>query len=169
MSHISRLPTPDSRLPSPIVRPARHADLAQITEIERKSFTDAWPSAAFGALIGDQRVNFTVACVNGGAVLGYVVAMFAADECEISNLAVMAERRGQGIGAALLDAVVRDAVSRHTTSIYLEVRESNRAARMLYASRGFVEVNRRRHYYRQPEEDALVLCLALPSATDGCG
>jgi ribosomal-protein-alanine N-acetyltransferase len=50
-------------------------------------------------------------------------------------------------------------------SLYLEVRDSNMAARALYASRGFVEIGRRRDYYRRPREDALVLRLSIPESS----
>ena len=85
------------------------------------------------------------------------MAVFAADEAEIANLAVADDERGQGVGAALLDAVLQAAEARGSASIYLEVRESNSVARRLYGSRGFSAVGRRRGYYRRPSEDALIL------------
>src|SRR5207253_2646093 len=103
-------------------------------------------------------------CVREGAgapPLGYVVAWFAADEGEIANLAVDPPARGRGLGAALLDAALAEASGRGVTAVYLEVRESNATARRLYASRGFVEVGRRRGYYRKPPEDAIVLRCAV--------
>jgi ribosomal-protein-alanine N-acetyltransferase len=95
-------------------------------------------------------------------IAGYVVAWFVMDEGEIANLAVAAELRRRHIGATLLDAAIHAARSRHVSSVYLEVRDSNVAARALYASRGFVEIARRKRYYRKPVEDALVLRLVLP-------
>jgi ribosomal-protein-alanine N-acetyltransferase len=65
--------------------------------------------------------------------------------------------RGQGVGGRLLDATIGELERRGATSTFLEVRESNAAARALYASRGFDSVGRRRNYYRRPVEDALVL------------
>jgi ribosomal-protein-alanine N-acetyltransferase len=79
------------------------------------------------------------------------------DEGELANLAVAASDRGQGVGAALLDAMLDDASARGTLQVYLEVRESNAAARRLYASKGFEEIGRRKQYYRSPTEDALIL------------
>jgi len=61
----------------------------------------------------------------------------------------------------LIDAAIAEAESRGAESMFLEVRESNRAARALYASRGFEEISRRRGYYRTPVEDALVLRRAM--------
>ena len=90
-----------------------------------------------------------------------MVAWFAADEGEVANLAVTPRLRQRGFGLALLDSVLAEAAERGTTSLFLEVRESNAAARKLYASRNFEEVGRRKRYYRSPEEDALILRCTL--------
>jgi ribosomal-protein-alanine N-acetyltransferase len=89
--------------------------------------------------------------------LGYVVAWFAAGQGEIANLAVDPDVRGRGLGSALLDAALEEARRQHTEEVFLEVRDSNARARQLYESRGFVEVGRRRKYYRRPVEDAVIL------------
>lgn len=151
-------------LPRVALRPAAASDVDAVVEIERASFSDPWSQRSFEALLRDARVIFTVAALQDGTVAGYVVAWFVADEGEIANLAVAPAARRRSVGATLLDATIRLARSRHVTSLYLEVRDSNVAARALYASRGFVEVGRRRRYYRRPEEDALVLRLVLPEA-----
>jgi ribosomal-protein-alanine N-acetyltransferase len=145
------------------VRPATATDVDEVVAIERAAFSDPWSRSAFAGLLGDNRVLFAVAELPDGAIAGYVVAWFVADEGEIANLAVTAEARRRRLGAALLDEAIRAARERDVTSIYLEVRDSNAAARALYASRGFVEVGRRRRYYRKPVEDALVLRLVLPA------
>ena len=150
-------------VPHVAVRPATTADLDRIAAIEQASFSDPWSRRAFQGLLGDRRVFFAVACLPTGAVAGYVAAWFIADEGEIANLAVGPQFRGKHLGSFLLDAAVSAARTRGVSSIYLEVRDSNERARALYTSRGFVVVGRRRHYYRRPTEDALVLRLALPA------
>jgi ribosomal-protein-alanine N-acetyltransferase len=85
------------------------------------------------------------------------VARFAADEGEIANLAVREPTRRRGIGSMLLAGALKEGRRRGANNMYLEVRESNEAARQLYASRGFEEIGRRKRYYRHPEEDAVVL------------
>lgn len=107
--------------------------------------SDAGPVPADGALH------------HAPGLIGYVVAWCVVDEAEIANIAVAPEARGLGVGAALLDAAVGDARTLGATTMFLEVREGNSAARRLYASRGFTEIGRRRGYYRKPLEDALVL------------
>ena len=94
-------------------------------------------------------------------VAGYVVVLTVLDESEILNIAVAPAERGKAIGAMLLDAAIGMVEQAGAAQTFLEVRESNVAARGLYASRGFVEMARRRGYYRNPVEDALVLRRAV--------
>jgi [ribosomal protein S18]-alanine N-acetyltransferase len=102
---------------------------------------------------------FFVAEAEGEALGGYVVALDAADEGEILNLAVAPDGRRHGLGRALVEHVVEALKARGVAQIYLEVRESNAPARGLYAAEGFKEVGRRKQYYRRPVEDAIVLRL----------
>lgn len=92
-------------------------------------------------------------------VVGYTVALEAADEGEILNLAVAEDGRRRGLGRALVEAIVSALAEHGVRQVYLEVRESNAAARALYAGFGFNEVGRRKAYYRRPVEDAMVLRL----------
>jgi ribosomal-protein-alanine N-acetyltransferase len=92
-----------------------------------------------------------------GKVGGYVVALDAADEGEILNLAVAPGSRRTGLGRALVEAILGVLKDRAVGQVYLEVRESNAPARSLYAAQGFREVGRRKGYYRRPVEDAIVL------------
>ena len=121
--------TPTSGLTDVVLRQATAADLPEVAALERVCYGDPWPASAFASLPDNARVFFAVA----------------------------PDMRGRGIGRALLDAMLRDAESRGTAQLYLEVRESNQAARQLYATRGFEEVGRRKRYYRSPTEDALIL------------
>jgi [ribosomal protein S18]-alanine N-acetyltransferase len=146
-----------------VLRPAREEDIEAVLAIEHASFGDPWNRSAFADLIDDRRVAFLIAD-SAGAVRGYVVAWFVLDEGEIGNLAVARDARRRGIGALLLDGAIAAVRESDVDTLYLEVRDSNAAARALYASRGFVEVGRRREYYRKPKEDALVLRLDLAPA-----
>jgi ribosomal-protein-alanine N-acetyltransferase len=132
------------------------ADIDAIHAIERASFSDPWTREAFASLARRGDVSFRVAEIDR-AVAGYLVAWFVVDEGEVANVAVAPGARGRGVGGALLDELLAMGVGRGVTAVYLEVRESNGAARALYAARGFEIVGRRRGYYRRPVEDALVL------------
>lgn len=150
------------------LRPATTGDVDAIARIESLAFSDPWSRASFASLLGHAHVVFLVgehrtapAFVDGagarGEVGGYVVGWTAGDEAEIANIAVAPSLRARGFGGRLLDGALRELETRGAASTFLEVRESNAAARALYAARGFAEVGRRRGYYRRPVEDALVL------------
>jgi [ribosomal protein S18]-alanine N-acetyltransferase len=141
------------------LRRADAGDLDSVVAIERASFSDPpWSRDSFIALVDSPRAYFTVACESpAGVVIGYVVAWFVADEAEIANLAVAPDRRARGVGSRLLDAALAEARLAGARVVHLEVRDSNVPARALYGSRGFSAVGRRRRYYRDPVEDALLL------------
>jgi ribosomal-protein-alanine N-acetyltransferase len=146
------------------VRLAEARDLPSILAIERASFSDPWTEDAFESAFALQRMRLFVAeespeeARGGAAVLvGYVVALLLGVEAEIADLAVAPRARRRGIARRLLERTLADLSSRGVEMVFLEVRESNSAARTLYESRGFVSVGRRRGYYRHPAEDALIL------------
>src|SRR5947209_197660 len=95
---------------------------------------------------------------------GMVLARVAADEAEILTLAVLPDRRRRGLARALLERTMQAAARRGAGAMFLEVAEANRAARALYEGAGFVEVGRRRGYYRGGG-DALVLRAVIPSGS----
>lgn len=88
---------------------------------------------------------------------GYVVGLSGADEGEILNLSVASRSRRQGLGRALIEAMLAELRTLGARTVYLEVRESNAPARALYQALGFQEIGRRRGYYRAPTEDAVLL------------
>lgn len=92
----------------------------------------------------------------GGGLLGFLVALTAGAEWELENLAVIQEQRRRGLGRRLLRAFVAQARKVGAERIFLEVRESNEAARKLYESAGFQAAGRRPGYYSDPAEAALV-------------
>jgi ribosomal-protein-alanine N-acetyltransferase len=140
------------------IRAASEDDLDVIVALERASFSDPWSRTAFEALVDRDDILFAVVtAARPERICGYVVAWVVVDEAEIANLAIAPSLRGRGVGGRLLDATIDQLERRGARSIYLEVREGNVAARALYASRRFMEVGRRRRYYRRPVEDALVL------------
>jgi ribosomal-protein-alanine N-acetyltransferase len=140
---------------------ALRGDLPAIAELEREAFADPWSLESFEAVLAAPAALFVVARSAGDQLAGYVVAWFAADEGEIANLAVRGPTRRRGIGSMLLAGALAEGKRRGARNMYLEVRESNEAARRLYASRGFEEFGRRKRYYRHPVEDAVVLRLEM--------
>jgi ribosomal-protein-alanine N-acetyltransferase len=137
-------------------------DLDAVTAIERASFADPWSAAEFASMLEAGHTIFLVAEVGEKrGIVGYVIAMAVLDQAEILNVAVTPEVRGAGLGGAMLDAALLEVEKRGAESVFLEVRVSNTAARALYTSRGFVEMSRRKNYYRTPVEDALVMQRAV--------
>ena len=150
------------------IRSGVEADISAMVAIERASFSDPWTAAAIASTLRSDQMRVLVAEERGGGAaevggdgagrpLGYVVAMVAGPEAEIADLAVSPDARRRGIGRALIDRLLADLEAEGVTAVFLEVRESNRAARALYESRAFHGVGRRRGYYRLPLEDALLL------------
>jgi len=129
--------------------------------IEQASFSDPWSLRDFRECVASDIVFLVAAAPEG--VAGYVIAQDAADEGEILNLAVASARLRGGIGRALVEQVLAALAERGARQVFLEVRESNGAARALYASLRFEEVGRRSSYYRRPVEDAIVLRAAIPA------
>ena len=137
-------------------------DLDGVVALERESFGDPWRRESFLAEIrGAPRVRWPLVAIGPDGLAGYVIAWFVADEAQVANLAVSPGLRGRGLGRLLLRAVLAEAHERDCRSVHLEVRPSNAIARALYESTGFREVGRRRHYYADTGEDALVMRLDL--------
>jgi [ribosomal protein S18]-alanine N-acetyltransferase len=146
------------------IRRCAAADIERVAAIERLSFSDPWSFETFSAALALRHFRFLVAedrAPTPGdaepAVVGYVVAMVMADEGEIADVAVAPNARRRGAARMLIERAAADLMREGVQSLYLEVRESNVAARALYDSMGFVQVGRRRGYYQQPSEDALLL------------
>jgi len=132
----------------PVIRRAEAGDLEAVAAIQSAS-----PQASHWLVSDYLQYEFTVA-VSGGAVAGFLVwRPLAEDECEVLNLAVAPEFRRQGIARELLTPLL----NLRDTEVFLEVRESNLAARMFYKSMGFQEVSFRHLYYESPAESAIVM------------
>ena len=108
---------------------------------------------------GEQR-NILIA-ESAEGLIGFGVVGIAADQAEIESLAVSPAARRQGIGRSLCEALMRWARMRGASRALLEVRMSNHTARALYESLGFCEVAVRRGYYREPDEDGLMMARTL--------
>jgi len=95
-------------------------------------------------------------------IVAALAARAAADEVEVLNLGVTPSWRRRGVGRSLMDTALAAAGQAGARQVFLEVRESNQGARAFYAALGFAETGRRRGYYHDPAEDALVLSRPVP-------
>jgi ribosomal-protein-alanine N-acetyltransferase len=145
-------------------------DLEAVLEIERASFVTPWSRRAFlHELERNPVAEAWVARAGGGepdagGVVGYVCLWIVADEVHVTNLAVHPAHRGQGIGSRLLVTALVRHRARGARRALLEVRPSNVEALRLYRALGFREVGRRRRYYVDTGEDALLLEATLDAA-----
>jgi len=94
-------------------------------------------------------------------VQGFVVARVVGEEWEIENIAIAGPARRRGLGTRLLGELLDLARAKGAASVFLEVRESNRAARALYEKWSFLESGHRQRYYKEPEEDAILYRLGF--------
>jgi [ribosomal protein S18]-alanine N-acetyltransferase len=131
-------------------------DVPAVVAIERASYTMPWSEATFRGLLRRRDADMVTADA-GGAVIGYAAFWCVLDQGELGNVAVSADWRGHGLGARLVEEIIRRAARRGVFEVFLEVRPSNTVARKLYERLGFRPVGRRRRYYQAPIEDAIVL------------
>jgi len=137
-------------------------DLEQVLAIERASFSMPWSRNLFLAEFRNPDVSLMLAARSpaaGGRVIGYIVCWIVADELHILDLATEFPCRRQGIARRLVLAAVKAGNDRRVQRAFLEVRESNRAALMLYEGLGFVRSLVREGYYDLPVENAVVMSL----------
>lgn len=139
-----------------LIRKMRGADLPRVMEIELATFTMPWSEATFRGLLRRTDSDLYVADVRG-AVAGYAVFWSVTDQGELGNVAVAAEYRGRGLGRKLVETVLERAAERGIREMFLEVRRSNEGAQNLYRTFGFFEVGKRKNYYLEPVEDALIM------------
>jgi len=130
--------------------------LEEVLAIEKSSFSTPWSYYAFAYEIKNDFAYYLVA-LSAGKVIGYGGMWLILDEAHITNLAVYRNYRRSGVGRAIMQEFIRHAVHSGITRLTLEVRPSNQAARHLYATLGFKEKGRRRGYYLDTNEDAIIM------------
>lgn len=131
-------------------------DLDQVAAIEAAAVTPPWTKEGFFSFLMRKESLFVVV-EEKGTILGYAGMLWCLDEGDITNVVVRPERQREGIGAFLLDGLIRVAEDFGITLIHLDVRESNGVARRLYERAGFVEDGYRKEYYEQPKEAAVLM------------
>ena len=136
--------------------PMDRSHLPAVAALERLCFTAPWTEAMLEEELYNDTASFIVAQRADGEVLGYAGLHVVLDEGYIDNVAVRPEYRRQGVGDRLLDVFCRFGQA-HLAFLTLEVRPSNAAAVALYEKHGFTEAGRRKDYYTDPAEDALLL------------
>jgi [ribosomal protein S18]-alanine N-acetyltransferase len=153
------------------IEPMTAHDLLEVVEIEEACRLSLWGwDSYYAELLRPEAIMIVARCadahqLNGHALYGFLSARVSAQELHINNIGVHEAARRRGVGNALMRTAVAAAVRQGARTAILEVRAGNVAAQSLYRRYGFEVVGRRRHYYREPPEDALLMSASLKSPT----
>ena len=130
--------------------------VAQVAALEKICFSDPWSEKSVASEL-DNKLAFWMVATEGKTVAGYIGSQTVLDETDMMNVAVHPDFRRQGIAEALVNELVENLKKMGSHCLTLEVRASNAPAIALYEKLGFREIGRRKNYYRNPREDALIL------------
>jgi len=143
-------------------RLATSLDLERIAELGRQATSGPrWSDAQYRSMVGDAS-RIVLVAKQAEEICGFSVIHLIGDQAELENIVIADEARGKGQGTALLRAALQLAGRRGVRRILLEVRASNAPALRLYKKMGFVDGGRRKNYYSDPQEDAILMELRPP-------
>ncbi len=147
------------------IRPMRREDIERVMQIAA-ALPEAphWPESAYAAAVDPEATPRRIALIAEDAqcgITGFAVALVIPPEAELETIAVAESAQRRGIAGCLVAEMFTTLKRLQITEIVLEVRESNRIARRLYARAGFADAGRRTGYYSEPEEDAILLHRSL--------
>ncbi len=134
----------------------RSENIDSLYALECLSFPVPWTKQAFLNELKNENACYVLLC-EANTVIGYAAFWQAADNADITNVAVHPAHRKRGYGKALLTKLLEEAHLRGIKQIFLEVRVSNTAAQALYTSCGFTAVGMRKNYYADNGEDAVIM------------
>lgn len=142
-----------------VIRKMAMDDLEQVIAIDQVSFSLPWPSRTFQYELTDNPASRCWVAELDGRVAAMLVGWLIVDELHIATIATHPDLRGQGIGKAILLHTLRSARDEGVLKSFLEVRASNVMAQKMYKSFGYVEDGRRKEYYKDNAEDAILMSL----------
>ncbi|MCH5286881.1 MAG: ribosomal protein S18-alanine N-acetyltransferase [Christensenellaceae bacterium] len=147
-----------------VIRRMTDADVDAVAAVEAATFPTPWSRDAFASEMRNAAARYLVAEV-GGRVVGFAGAWIILDESHVTNIAVLKDHRGQGLGRALTAGLMQYLSNLGAAYVTLEVRRSNIIAQTLYESLGFIRLGVRKRYYEDNGEDALIMvCDHMPPA-----
>ena len=130
--------------------------LETVLKIENECFSHPWSRESLLSELNNPNSVF-IAALENDEVIGYIGMSAVIDEGYIFNVAVTESERGMGVGSALIRELVTYCKKNSFAFVTLEVRESNATAISLYSNFGFIKVGERKNYYRDPEENAVLM------------
>lgn len=143
------------------------ATVEDVATLEHASFTTPWSVQSIREELNNPWAIWYTA-TEGSTLLGYIGVQYGLDGGDIMSIATAPEAQGTGVGKALLAAMVQLLKEKELQYLTLEVRPSNAPALGLYRSMGFREVGRRKKYYKNPTEDAILLTLYFEEEPKSC-
>jgi ribosomal-protein-alanine N-acetyltransferase len=148
-----------------LIRPMTQDDLEQVLAIDRMSFSLPWPASAYNYELKENQFSLlwvAEASPPEGSphIAGMVVVWLVLDEAHIATIAVRPDYRGRGIGQQLLVVALKGAIRSGSKAATLEVRAHNYIAQRLYRRFGFKVMGNRPRYYRDNNEDALIMTVS---------
>ena len=138
------------------IRPLCEADVDAVVRLEEASFHTPWTRADFEGELKNPLALYLVV-LEDDELIAYGGSWIVFDECHITNIAVAPSMRGAGVGTELMRELLSAAAARGARSYTLEVRQSNDAAIALYRKFDFIVEGRRKRYYADTGEDALIM------------
>jgi [ribosomal protein S18]-alanine N-acetyltransferase len=144
----------------PALRGLTEDDLDEVMAIEREAFAAPWTKKLFEDTLYSP-ISEGWGLERAGRIIGYIVFYTVEKEAHIMNLAIHPLFRRRGLGLTMLRETLRRLHGRDVTVFFLEVREGNAGAIGLYEQCGFERIGRRKRYYRETNEDALVMSLTV--------
>ena len=139
-----------------IIRQMEKKDIEQVERIEKEIFSIPWSAHSFEDAAMTKE-NIYLVCECNGVIAGYCGLWTVLGEGNITNMAVDKEYRKKGIGEALMKEMEKRGRQKDVDIFFLEVRQSNAAARRLYDKMGSKEIGTRKRFYERPVEDAIVM------------
>jgi len=157
------------RAPAPTFAPMALVDIPGVMEIENQSFPIPWSESSFRyELLENPYASLFVGRVRADPTIVSFACIWIVDqEMKINNIAVHPRVRGQGVGTRFLRFLLDHAAAQGCREVTLEVRPSNEAALALYRSAGFLPIGRRKQYYTDTHEDAIVMWRRIEPRTAG--
>jgi [ribosomal protein S18]-alanine N-acetyltransferase len=134
-------------------------DVQAVVDLDQKSFSLPWPERSFRFELTDNPASRCWVADVDGSLVGMIVVWLIVDEAHVATLATHPDYRRQGIGRRLLAHALLHMIPDGARSSFLEVRESNLAAQEMYRKFGYEVTGRRRRYYRDNDEDAILMNL----------
>lgn len=138
------------------VRRMLESDTKAVSLIEKEIFSLPWSQNSFNDAL-KREGNIYIVAENDGEILGYAGMWTVMGEGEITNVAVKSSARRQGAADAMMEKIIEEGRRNGTDIFFLEVRQSNEAARKLYEKHGFSQIGIRKNFYEKPVENAIVM------------